>query len=455
MIAEEQRQRLFASLPVLNSIERACSRQVRRSLESTVLVGVQHLLETTGSLIESLIALGLRPENTFLLGKLYSANGSVEERLRALGVNVYENRIPARFGQFCNQFEDDVTELWKTVENSGRLDLASRVIVLDDGGYVIAQTPLNVNRKLPTYAVEQTMSGIRFTESTSASLPIIDVASSAAKTLLEPELIQEAVFERISSNLSTAASFGVVGLGNIGRAVASALSNSKRPVFVYDNDRGALTASRVENAVFCTSIKEVFENARTIFGCTGTDFLQDQPWWPSVKGHRCLLSCSSHDQEFRTVLRQARPAKVHDRKGLFGTVLVQSTGSSYDVLRGGFPINFDGSVESVPAKDIQLTRGLLMAGILQATRNVPTKTSSGRQPLSASSQQLVVKTWFRSNPSRRDSYDAKTLRVFSDEQLISELSSRQLTSASHSEPEQPAGVVSSPRSLFSRLQRAT
>jgi hypothetical protein len=35
-------------------------------------------------------------------------------------------------------------------------------------------------------------------------------------------------------------------------------------------------------------------------------------------------------------------------------------------LNGGFPINFDGAVNCVPAQQIQLTRALMLAGAVQA-----------------------------------------------------------------------------------------
>jgi D-isomer specific 2-hydroxyacid dehydrogenase, NAD binding domain len=379
---------------------------------------VQHLLETTGSLFESLIHLGLKPEHTYVLGKLYSACPSVEDKLRRLGVKVFENKVPDRFGAFCDQFKCDVEALWDSAIRDGVFENVSRVVILDDGGYAIAQTPKLVYDRLSVHGVEQTMSGIKFIERVSDVIPIVDVASSAAKTLLEPELIREAVFKRVSSGVIASSSVGVIGLGNIGFAVASALKKSHRPVYVYDRDIDNVGTEWDQHFFRCESISEVFANADVIFGCTGTDFLNSEPWWKELSGDKTLISCSSHDQEFRTLLESVTPNRVADRAALFSTATVLGSSGTLSILRGGFPINFDGSAESVPAPDIQLTRGLLMAGTIQAARNALVLGLRGRQPLSAAAQKSIVRRWFSVQPNRKLSYPSEWLRIFADEQSI-------------------------------------
>src|SRR6185436_4248552 len=64
---------LFAPLPLLDRI----ASQVpgpQASLDGVTLVCVQHLLETSGSLIQTLVSLGLNPSNLHVLGKAYSSN---------------------------------------------------------------------------------------------------------------------------------------------------------------------------------------------------------------------------------------------------------------------------------------------------------------------------------------------------------------------------------------------
>jgi hypothetical protein len=90
---------LFAPLPLLDRI----ASQVpgpQASLNGVTLVCVQHLLETSGSLIQTLVSLGLNPSNLHVLGKAYSSNSSVEERLRSLGAHVVEAGRQLRWGEY-------------------------------------------------------------------------------------------------------------------------------------------------------------------------------------------------------------------------------------------------------------------------------------------------------------------------------------------------------------------
>lgn len=65
------------------------------------------------------------------------------------------------------------------------------------------------------------------------------------------------------------------------------------------------------------------------------------------------------------------------------------------VLRSGFPVNFDNSLESVPSHDIQLTRGLIFGAVLQACDLLQqTVTAFPRNVmLDPLIQELVLNTW--------------------------------------------------------------
>src|SRR4051794_1700295 len=96
---------LFPVLPVLEALSERVAPRFLPVFQSTVFVCVQHLLETTGSLFESLIALGARPERIVVLGKLYSTNIAVAERLRQLGIQVLESTPPSRGMRFPQAME--------------------------------------------------------------------------------------------------------------------------------------------------------------------------------------------------------------------------------------------------------------------------------------------------------------------------------------------------------------
>ena len=74
-------------------------------------------------------------------------------------------------------------------------------------------------------AVEQTMSGLHLVEGYPLSLPVIAVASSAVKQLIEPPMIMEAAFQRAfhASTEFAGSTMGVIGAGSIGRAIERGL----------------------------------------------------------------------------------------------------------------------------------------------------------------------------------------------------------------------------------------
>jgi hypothetical protein len=49
-------------------------------------------------------------------------------------------------------------------------------------------------------------------------------------------------------------------------------------------------------------------------------------------------------------------------------LVVEDGARRWRMIRSGFPVNFDNSMDSVPAREIQLTRALLLIGVTQALR---------------------------------------------------------------------------------------
>src|SRR6185295_12934768 len=80
--------------------------------EDTALVAVQHMLEQTIDLFETITDLGVSPQNIFALGKVYSNSRPVIETLRNRGVTVVESTTPGP-GRFDEYFEQDAKKLWQ------------------------------------------------------------------------------------------------------------------------------------------------------------------------------------------------------------------------------------------------------------------------------------------------------------------------------------------------------
>ena len=138
--APRQPPTLFTPLPLLDRIaSQVPGPQV--SLSGVALVCVQHLLETTGSLIQTLVSLGLNPSNVYILGKAYSSNSSVEERFRGLGTHVVAAGRQQRWGEYSTQLTEDVSRLWNQVAEGIEAQRPDAVVVLDDGGFCIKGMP--------------------------------------------------------------------------------------------------------------------------------------------------------------------------------------------------------------------------------------------------------------------------------------------------------------------------
>jgi D-isomer specific 2-hydroxyacid dehydrogenase, NAD binding domain len=400
---------LFPKLPLLDQL--LSDSRKRNEFAEMGLVCVQHLLETTGSLFEKLIELGFRAQNIHALGKAYSTDPSVEDRLRELGIRVHPNETQFEWGKYSNQFAIDVKSMWTKAAASFHERGLSRVIALDDGGISIAAAPPNIFTEIPTIGVEQTMSGITLSHDEPPPIPYISVGSSSAKLLIEPDIIRNEVFTKVLPLVTSLRSktVGVVGTGHIGRAIISGLQAIGANILV--NDRRLGGANGLRNITEC-SLDVLYDRSEVIWGCAGSDHLIDKPWVDGLKGHKTLLSCSSRDVEFGTILRKLPASKNDKYIDRFADVEVKISNWTAHLIRGGFPVNFDRSNESAPLQDIQLTRALLLAGILQAAQ-CPVKEQSGVMiTLDPGIQATIVALWFSLVPHRKIFYSNSTKAFF-------------------------------------------
>jgi len=405
---------LFAPLPVLDRIaSQVPGRQP--SLSGVTLVCVQHLLETTGSLIQTLVSLGLNPSNIYILGKAYSSNSSVEERLLGLGTHVVEAGRQQRWGEYSTQLTEDVSRLWDRVADGIEAQRPDALVVLDDGGFCIKGMP--AFRNVPVVGIEQTMSGLALLD-VPPLCPVVDVASSAAKQWIEPPMVSEAVLARLQPYRLPDSPVGVVGFGNIGKAMAETLSRIQPTVSVFDENIGS--EGKSGTTAFCDSLNELYSKSATIFGCTGRDTLAGKDWWSTLTGKRLLISCSSQDMEFRSILLSLNDGnhELVSQPQLTSEVTIPLAPGELRILRGGFPVNFDGSTESVPAADIQMTRGLLLGAILQAVSLIGNGHARPlRTMLLPELQRLVVSEWIQIRASRRRSFEPWLLEKFLQDDL--------------------------------------
>lgn len=104
----------FPNLPCLKILSEEADKNV---FEGSVIVIAQHLLEETGSLIQSLIEIGgkkLAPR-IFVIGKPYSSNFRVWQRIVNMQVNVEELFFEWKRGEFAAAYRDACQRLWEKV----------------------------------------------------------------------------------------------------------------------------------------------------------------------------------------------------------------------------------------------------------------------------------------------------------------------------------------------------
>jgi len=385
-------------------------------LDDVAVVCVQHLLETTGSLFEKLIEVGFVSKNIHVLGKLYSTNEQVQQRLRTLGIQVYENGKRFEWGGYSRRLSEDIAAMWRSIVDRGTLDLARKVIVLDDGGACIASVPSIVVDSIPVIGVEQTMSGITLNRCERPAIPFIGVGSSAAKVLIEPPIIQEALFHKARKKTPLkSGTAGIVGFGYIGRAVAAGLLSQNIPVVVYDIEK---PETRDFEGMFCSSLAELYDRSEIVWGCTGIDHLTGQDLRAYARKGRTLISCSSKDSEFGSILKFLNDIPEFRRLDRRSDVSFETFLGSARILRGGFPINFDGTPESAPASDIQMTRALLYSGVLQAAQDNHEWSPGAEITLDPRDQARIVSGWFKLNPERLVCYSPSVVEIFRSEEGV-------------------------------------
>lgn len=377
----------------------------------TALVAVQHMLYQTVDLFRAAGRIGLRPENIFALGKVYSNSDRVISVLRNMGVTVVDSTFPAP-GEFDDAFEYDVKRLWKVVSEKLTHRQINRIIVLDDGGRCVTNIPPEMLSRYALVAVEQTSMGMFLFEQHPPPFAVFSWARSAVKLqigghLFSHRLIDCLQTEFLRGKTLTSADVGIIGLGSIGRSLADIAEQQGNRVTFYDPDpdlsvpdylRGRIT--RLE------SLEELMLRCEYVFGSSGRNPFKDR--WPMA--HRRdikLFSGSGSDQEFKPIIRFLR-----ERPG-FSVIpdtwdITSDAGPSgaIRVAYLGFPYNFVSRAESaVPTPIVQLETAGLLTGLIQA-RSYLELIDDGHAPdvrihrVSPDAQGFVYDLWRRAMTDR-------------------------------------------------------
>ncbi len=413
-------QQAIPQLEVLDKMVTLAKQQKEMpNLDKTVFIGVQHLLETTGTLFQSLMQLGAKPEHMFFAGKCYSTSPLVAKTLNDMGMNIIEGSAPLRPGDYRRIYKEDIKKLWASFQKQivNKKDI-ERVIILDDGGHCIEEMPKFVPFNYLSASIEQTRGGLYSSGLDNLVLPLIEVATSAVKRHIESPLIAEAILNRVKKilpelALNKQAVCGVVGNGAIGRAIAEYLLSLGLNVMIYDENPNAYKGMTDKKFYKTPTLEKLLANASHVFGCTGKDITKGIDIFGLVENDITFISCTSEDKEFLSLLKRiAKEGKRIYFGQMSDITCLSDRETKITILKAGFPINFDGTLCSVPSQDIEITRALLLGACIQAVTSastpidaVDTIESQKRQMLDPYIQQFALKHWLKHQPKERYSQD--------------------------------------------------
>ena len=417
---------ILTSLPIFEKmLEKAISNLNSEPLKKTAIVYVHHPLKTSINLIDAVIRLGANPDNIFVLGKKYSECPSVVEQIIDMGVHYQPCSLQVGLAKYAFSFTRDVNLLWSSVLNNIKSDV-EEILILDHGGHAISYFPPELFSRYKVVGIEKTTAGlISHNKHGFPVFPLIGVANSAAKRFLESPLIADAVVNKIVDFIPIdrdGVTCGVVGFGAVGRSLTIKLRVMGFNVIVHDKNINYLEETKDLDVITTQDLSALVANSDYIFGCSGQDITSSLiEHFRLATKNKTLISCSSEDKEFLSLLQVL--SNQYDCNSVLNPLdhLEYKTefGATISIVRGGFPVNFDGTGESVPANDIQLTRSLVLAGILQAIEffKMPSVvTRGGLYALNPTAQRCLVNEWIKCQPINR--FCSELIDDFNNEEWI-------------------------------------
>lgn len=359
-------------------------------LKDVYLIGAQHILSSTYTLLQHLMEKGLSKSNISLIGKCYSTNPSTFQMMVETGIDVCPSSQAFDYKKsFDTEYRKHMKEFLK--QRYETISKFKKIIVLDDGGELLAlASEMFADSQCELVGVEQTTAGFEKLKDKQLGFPIVNVARSWAKLNYESPFIVRIAMERffahflrlpIHKNLKNIL---IIGNGAIGSNIHSFLKD-KYDVTIFDTDP---TKSQISAEDFKSSLGE-FD---LIVGCTGKKTIQAHHH-PLLKKGVILMSVSSSDREFdaESLRKKAKKTILDCHEDLYIDDIC--------LLNCGFPVNFDDDYASVDSDELQLTRSLLFSAILQAATN--TVDYSGFINLNEDHQHMIIREYLHLYPPVR------------------------------------------------------
>lgn len=361
---------------------------------------IQHHLGPFIPRLKAMFAGGLNPERCWFIDIPYSTNMVARTCLMDTGCRETQTtRI------FSDPLEDySISQSWRVALLLGKV--ANRknprpLLVVDDGAYFLRylsslkmHQPDLLQEFAGTRIVEQTTRGHRYLLGTGAEiielcqLPVVSIARCRTKLEFESPFIGAAVSRALTraigdERLAAMQRIGVIGYGAVGRATVAALLKkaNRATIDIVDIDAQAIEAA-CKAGPNCRALPQLRDSAgyNLVVGCTGyNSFKLEQR--KLLANDALLASGSSAAVEFnRTGFIELADQYPDDeievleqeqtrQEGIHATIKISQEGrKKFSFLNAGFPVNFDGKLECLPARMIQATHCLLYAAACQALK---------------------------------------------------------------------------------------
>lgn len=371
-------------LPLLTYLESLLP--TARELDGWSCIYVQHVLRSNCDCAEFLVGRGLDKARLRIFGKAYSTS---EQALAYYLDHGFDAQSIGAGYDYEAPFDDALISVVKTALKAMVARGETRILLVDEGGLALqAAAALNLP-DLQLAVVELTARGAHHYHLLEQRAPIVDVARSHAKKRIEAPLIAKSMASLLGSRIKQATGkslssmhVGLIGAGAIGGALAGELQSVGAAITTFD---------AVEQRSIAKTITDALVGADVVTSSTG----RGMDWSELVRSlpdGAILANCGSSDIEFQPWRLRSHFHSL----GAFnievpgspwrGNITIADNGRKMTLLGGGFPVNFDGSPDPIPAREIQLTRTILMAGAIQAA----TSQKSGVAELDATQQSQIA-----------------------------------------------------------------
>jgi S-adenosylhomocysteine hydrolase len=354
------------------------------------------------------------PELNFIevLGKPYSANRAAVLELirRHFRINQQSRVVPSRTEYALGSFKDHHRSIARSTVERALEDMPrgnEPLLVIDDGGALIdavGQEVLAGRLHRPVVAIEQTTRGLfaarpflKERAVRDSGFALVNVGESWAKLNEESGIIAESVLREAREWLwmldrldRSSLSIGLIGYGAIGANIASQLGSlgglwgPRIDLIVYDRNPHKNALAKANSFEVGLTVEEVVARSGVVIAATGSTSINADVA-SKLNDGTVLISASSGDSEFRGLkdwslaVEPLLPGKA-ERTRLSGVhdllVATSSEGRSVYIVNGGFPVNFDGSLDPIAPASIQLTRALMLGAVLQASGAKGTSATS-------------------------------------------------------------------------------